>query len=149
MRTYIAVAALLGLALAACDDDDDEFLEPNIVTLNAAMTGAAEVPGPGDADGAGTVQITLNDDTNEVCWDIDVTNLTLPAVAAHIHPGATGVAGPPAVTLTAPDATGGSVGCVNADDDLVDDIIADPSAFYVNVHTSDFTDGAVRGQLSN
>ena len=148
MRTYMTVAALLGLALLGCDDDDDPN-GPDLVTLTATMTGAAEVPGPGDTDGAGTVEITLDDDTNEVCWEIAVTNLTLPAVAAHIHPGATGVAGPPLVTLTPPDATGAATGCVDATDEDVDDIIANPGAFYVNVHTSDFTDGAIRGQLTN
>ena len=148
MRTYMAVAALLGVALLGCNDDDD-INGPDLVTLTAAMTGAAEVPGPGDTDGAGTVEITLDDDTNEVCWEIDVTSLTLPAVAAHIHPGATGVAGPPAVNLTAPDATGSATGCVDATDEVVDDIIANPSAFYVNVHTTDFPDGAIRGQLTN
>jgi hypothetical protein len=44
--------------------------------------------------------ITLNDDTNEVCWQISVSNITLPAIAAHIHPGATGVAGNPLVSLS-------------------------------------------------
>ena len=146
MRTYIAAAALLGAALLGCDDDEDNGAD--IVTLNATMTGAAEVPGPGDTDGAGTAEITLNDDTNQVCWDITASNLVLPAVAAHIHTGATGVAGDPVVTLTAPDATGASNGCVNADDSLVDDIIDNPGSFYVNVHTSDFTGGAIRGQLT-
>ena len=149
MRSYLAVAALLGVALVACDDDDEDFVGPELTTLTATMTGALEVPGPGDADGAGTVEITLDDDSNEVCWDIDVTNLTLPAVAAHIHTGATGVSGDPVVTLTPPDATGGVTGCVDASDDVVDDIIANPSGFYVNVHTSDFTDGAIRGQLAD
>ena len=149
MRSYLVVAALIGVTLLGCDDDDDEPTGPELVTLNATLTGAAEVPGPGDTDGAGTVEITLDDDTNEVCWEIDVSNITLPATAAHIHPGATGVAGPPAVTLSAPDANGVASGCVGADDALVDDIIASPSDFYVNVHTSDFQDGAIRGQLTD
>lgn len=148
MRTNAVVAALIGAMLLGCDDDDDPA-GPELVTLNAAMTGAAEVPGPGDTDGAGTAEITLEDDGNEVCWDLSVSNLTLPATAAHIHAGATGAAGDPVVTLSAPDAAGMATGCVDADDSIVDDIIANPGGFYVNVHTSDFAAGAVRGQLTN
>jgi hypothetical protein len=147
MRAYKAVAALIGVTLLGCDDDDPAG--PDLVTLHATMTGAAEFPGPGDTDGTGTAEITLNDDTNEVCWVITVANITLPAIAAHIHPGAAGTAGNPVVSLTAPDATGGVTGCVDSDDATVDAIIANPSAFYVNVHTTDFTGGAVRGQLTN
>jgi hypothetical protein len=147
MRRYTAVAALVGLALVGCGDDETN--PADVVTLNAIMTGAAEIPGPGDADAAGTAVITLNDDSNEVCWQISVTNITLPAIAAHIHPGATGVAGNPLVSLSAPDAGGASSGCVDADDSVVDDIIANPGQFYVNVHTTDFTGGALRGQLTN
>ena len=123
MRSYIAVAALLGLTLVGCDDDETD--PGDLVTLNATMTGAAEIPGPGDTDAAGTAVITLNDDSNEVCWQISVTNITLPAIAAHIHPGATGVAGNPLVSLTAPDATGASSGCVDADDSVVCHVLLD------------------------
>lgn len=147
MRSYVVVAALIGVTLLGCDDDDPTG--PDLVTLDATLTGAAEVPGPGDTDGSGTAEITLNDDDNEVCWDISVTDITLPATAAHIHIGASGVSGNPVVTLTAPGASGTASGCVPASDDLVDDIIANPSGYYVNVHNTDFTDGAIRGQLSN
>lgn len=146
MRGYLVAAALIGATLTGCDDDDP--LGTDTETLSATLTGAAEVPGPGDPDGSGTAEITLDDDDNEVCWDIDVTNITLPATAAHIHIGAAGVAGGIEVTLSAPDASGNATGCVDAADALVDDIIATPGAFYVNVHTSDFPDGAVRGQLT-
>ena len=147
MSKYLVAAALIGATLSGCDDDDP--LGPDIETLNATLTGTAEAPGPGDPDGSGTAEITLNDDDNEVCWDIDVTNITLPATAAHIHVGAAGVPGGIVVTLSAPDASGNATGCTDAADALVDDLIANPGGYYVNVHTSDFLDGAVRGQLSD
>ncbi|HSH44744.1 MAG TPA: CHRD domain-containing protein [Longimicrobiales bacterium] len=146
MRRYLFAAALIGVAFTACDDDDPLGLD-DTETLNATLTGDTEVPGPGDDDGSGTAEIVLDDDDNEVCWDIQVEDITLPASAAHIHEGAAGVAGPIVVTLSAPDADGNAEGCVDASDDLIDDIIDDPEDYYVNVHTSDFPDGAVRGQL--
>src|ERR1700704_5337582 len=67
----------------------------------ANLTGAAEVPGPGDNNGSGTVQVTLNSDKNEVCYDLTLTKLD-DATAAHIHEGAVGKDGPVKVGLDAP-----------------------------------------------
>jgi hypothetical protein len=112
------------------------------------MTGAAEVPGPGDPDGSGTATIILNSGTNEVCWEITVSGITLPATAAHIHVAPVGVAGPVVVALSPPDATGFSSGCRSADSALIKTIRKNPELYYVNVHTSDYPGGAIRGQLS-
>ena len=38
--------------------------------FTTTLTGAAEVPGPGDPDGSGTAKITLNYGQGEVCWEI-------------------------------------------------------------------------------
>ena len=107
------------------------------------------MPGPGDPNGSGSAAIRLNHGQGQVCFRLSVSNLTLPATAAHIHRGVAGQANPPLVTLTAPDATGSSSGCVSASRELVKEILKNPSGFYVNVHTSDFSDGAVRGQLTS
>ena len=114
--------------------------------LTATLTGAAEVPGPGDADGGGSAVITLNQGQNEVCFELTVSNIAA-ATLAHIHTGAAGVAGPVAVTLT-PPTEGSSKGCVSAGADLIKNIRQNPQDFYINVHNADFPDGAVRGQLS-
>ncbi|HEX9697286.1 MAG TPA: CHRD domain-containing protein [Actinomycetota bacterium] len=114
----------------------------------AELNGANEVPGPGDADGTGTAIVTLNKGRGEVCWQLNVSNITLPAAAAHIHRGEAGVPGPVVVTLSAPAADGEAIGCTSADKSLIDAIRLNPSDYYVNVHTSDFPAGAVRGQLT-
>jgi hypothetical protein len=111
------------------------------------LTGAAEVPGPGDPDGSGTAIITINRGTGEVCWRISVTGITLPATAAHIHEAPVGVAGDVLVTLSPPDATGVSSGCTSVSREIAKDIAKEPAEYYVNVHTTDFPAGALRGQL--
>jgi len=144
IRTFgvASVVALLSLVLAA-----------NVFAggrpLTADMTGPQEVPVSGDSDGTGVARLTLNQGQGEVCWFISVENITLPASAAHIHPGAAGVANPPIVTLGAPGEDGTSAGCVDGvDKALIKDIRQNPSDYYVNVHNADFPGGAVRGQLS-
>jgi CHRD domain-containing protein len=52
------------------------------------------------------------------------------------------------VPLTAPDASGKASGCVNVARTLVRAILANPGNYYVNVHTTDFPNGAVRGTLT-
>ena len=114
-------------------------------SYNTALVGQQEVPGPGDPDGTGTAKITADATTNQVCYDLTVQNISRPT-AAHIHKGARGVAGPPVVTLEAP--TSGAISkCMGVDKAIAAGIIADPSSYYVNVHTADYPDGAVRGQL--
>jgi glucose/arabinose dehydrogenase len=116
--------------------------------FTTTLTGAAEVPGPGDPDGSGTATVTLNPDGEEVCWEIQVSDITLPATAAHIHEAPVGVAGPVVVTLSAPDANGVASGCTTVASAEIMEILEHPEEYYVNVHTSDYPAGAVRGQLS-
>lgn len=112
----------------------------------AFMDGAQEVP-PADPDGTGVARIEINSGTGTVCWTIDVSNIELPATAAHIHRGAAGVNGPVEVTLSPPDGTGHAEGCTTASKALLKEIKKNSSAFYVNVHNEPFPGGAVRGQL--
>ena len=79
----LTLAVLTFAHLAAADE----------MKVKATLTGAAEVPGPGDTDGGGTVQVTLNPDKGEVCYEMSVTKID-EATAAHIHEGATGKDGP-------------------------------------------------------
>ena len=65
---------------------------------------------------------------------------------AHIHSGRRGVAGPPVVTLqrAGPNRFDS---CTRVSRALARDLGANPRAFYVNVHSQAFPDGAIRGQL--
>ncbi len=82
--------------------------------LQATLTGAAEVNG-GDPDGSGMAEIRLKPGKNQVCFRIEVKDITLPAAAAHIHVGNAGANGPVVVDFKAPpDAKGRTKGCVAA-----------------------------------
>ena len=70
--------------------------------LETTMTGAAERPGPGDPDGSGAAKFTLNQGQGEICYQLSVSGITLPATAAHIHVAPPSDPGPVVVPLNAP-----------------------------------------------
>ncbi len=118
----------------------------------ATMSGSVEVP-TGDPDGTGTAEIRLDPTTSLVCFQIDVANVDFPILAAHIHRAPAGVAGPVVIPLDPPlqqngGNTGESRGCKAADAALIQDIINNPSQYYVNVHNAKYPAGVVRGQLT-
>jgi hypothetical protein len=141
VRFAVAAALLLSLAVAATALGGGR-------PFSGTMTGAAERPGPGDPDGSGTFSFTFNQGEGEVCFWLSVADIALPATGAHIHIAPATDPGPVVIPLTAPDETGTSSGCVSADPSLIKAIRQNPENYYVNVHTSDFGGGAVRGQLS-
>lgn len=114
--------------------------------LSAALAGANGVP-PADLTASGTAHVWLNHGQGTVCYELTTDGLSAPAVGAHIHAAPAGTNGPVVIPLTvAPDGSGS--GCVEeVNRDLIKAIIQNPSAYYVNVHTTAFPGGAIRGQL--
>jgi hypothetical protein len=115
--------------------------------LTAALSGANEVPAA-DPDGTGTGTFRMIRGAALICYQLNVSNITLPATAAHIHIGAAGVNGNIVVPLNAPNASGQATGCATTTRTLVGAILDNPAGYYANVHTTDFPNGAIRGQLS-
>jgi hypothetical protein len=139
MNTRFALLLLLLLSLAPAT----LFAQ----SLSANLAGANEVPGPGDADGTGIAVVTISGTT--VRYTIFVQNIAAPTMA-HIHRGAAGVMGDIVVDFTTPFSSGGGVIGETAavSQSLINEILANPAGFYVNVHNADFPGGAVRGQLT-
>jgi CHRD domain len=109
-------------------------------SLHATLSGKVEVP-KGDPDGGGTAEVKITGTT--VWWEIKALKVgTL--LAAHIHKGHPGVAGPVVVPF---GKTYTSKGCVKAPLATVTAIKRNPSAYYVNVHNAKYPAGALRGQL--
>ena len=105
--------------------------------------------------GSGFFTYTIEGDT--LCYTLEVRDLTMAPFGAHIHPGRRGVAGPVAVGLATPPAATSTVsGCITATEGATGHamsteelaaIAANPKAFYVNVHTTNWPGGEIRGQL--
>jgi hypothetical protein len=117
-------------------------------TLTATLAGVTEGANPGDPDGSGTATIKIDPAAGTACWELSATGI-MPVLQSHIHTGAAGVAGPVLVPLDVDGFEGTSTGCATAQDAAaLQGIIDNPAGFYVNLHTSDFQAGAIRGQLA-
>ena len=152
----LAVALVSGLALlaapAAAAGASTSRTSGKVTRLAATLSGANEVPGPGDPDGRGTAFVRLSGTT--ACYALEWSGIGAPT-AAHIHQGGAGVAGPVVVLFFQPGTNAASLpgtlssvaGCVDVDPALAGRIAASPRDWYVNIHTADFAAGAIRGQL--
>ena len=119
--------------------------------LFAALNGQNEIGedgrrGAGDRNGAGSFSAVI--DGREFCYGLAVRDIEDP-IAAHIHRGGRNVNGPIVVPLTHPRTgdPGHSSNCTTLSQSLIRAIRRRPGRYYVNVHTDDFPNGAVRGQL--
>ena len=122
-----------------------------VFVFQTVMTGAAEVPGPGDPDAIGHATVMIRPAEDSVCWVLSWNRVNGTVVAAHIHgPATSSQAMPPIVTFfqgVPHDGTDTDRGCTTSAA-WADAIAADPGSFYVNVHSApDFGPGAIRGQL--
>jgi hypothetical protein len=142
---FVAALALFGFDSFVRAHSGKATEQDKTHSMKIALSGGAEVPGPGDPDGSGTADLTLNHDKGEVCYDITVKDIQTPT-AAHIHAGAADKSGGVKVGFKKA-ADGTWKGCVSADKALLDDIRKNAGNYYVNVHNQEFPNGAVRGQL--
>ncbi|MEN3972056.1 CHRD domain-containing protein [Sphingomicrobium sp. XHP0235] len=144
MKLIKAIAAGTALtALAACSTVEETVTENVSETYTAYLVGS-EVPGGGDADGYARAEISVSDNLDRICWEIDeVRNVT--PTAAHIHQGVKGATGGPVLELKAED--GMWTGCSEGTEALQNGIEAMPSNYYVQIHSAQYPNGAIRGQL--
>jgi hypothetical protein len=153
-RAGIALAAAAVLAvggsapLAYAGGQHDHHRSHN--HLRASLTGAKEVPGPGDPDGRGTARVSLKGD--RICYKLSWRNIDAPT-AAHIHVGSKKEAGPVVVGLLSVPAPGLGApvhsvrGCADVERSLVVALRRHPRDYYVNIHNVKYPAGAIRGQL--
>jgi CHRD domain len=114
------------------------------VELTARLNAAQETPAPkAAAHGSGLFTATLSG--RSLAWRLTFARLSGRAVAAHIHLGRQGVAGPVAVPLCGP-CVSGAHRTVRVTPKLRAALLA--GAAYVNVHTPKNPGGEIRGQVA-
>lgn len=138
----LVLAALVSLAVGVTLTLTGPTAVAEVPQHRVTLTGAAEVPPPGDGNGRG--QFAWSVDGTRLCYLLSVRRIGT-AAAAHIHRGRAGVAGPVVVELTAPTPT--SAACVTISSTLSTALRTHPRRFYVNVHNVAHPTGAIRSQL--
>ena len=116
-------------------------------SYRATLTPKSEVPTPkAPAKAAGVFSATVKDNGRSatVRWTLTFARLSGKAVAAHIHLGKAGVAGPVVLPLCGPCKTG-----ANGRGTLTHDQaeMLEEGRGYTNVHTAKNQAGEIRGQL--
>ena len=113
-------------------------------TLNARQERPKPKGNVRRATGTFTATVTKSGTTGTIGWRLRFSGLTGRAVAAHIHLGAAGRAGPVAVPLCGPCRNG-----VRGTADLTAAVLRalETGRAYVNIHTARNAPGEIRGQI--
>ena len=162
MKKSIASIAVMALTILSVASMMMRSARADIVTFRAQLLASNEVPPISNADlnAFGNVTVVVDTATNVYFFDWSVNNVAAPSIIlSHIHEAPAGVNGPVRVdsgispTSPIPVVNGGAAfsksGIVPATDaaGITQRLLANPSGFYFNVHSTLNPGGVVRGQL--
>ena len=135
----------------------------NATNFNVALSGANERPTPNDSTTTGTAQLHVNQALTEITFRLDVTDGEdlLGAAGAHFHCGPADGTGPIVVWIagsflpgydgamelrgTVKDENIVNTACGATILELVESML--DGNVYVNVHSTEFPGGVIRGQI--
>lgn len=146
-RTFAIAGGLMAATLlAGCATIEEGAAEAVAETHRATLTGQDIVGGNGDADGYARAELTVSDELNQVCYDVNDMRGLGTITAVMIHRGGAGTNGPMVLNLRQAN-EGGWKNCVARAEWTEDALENNPSNYYFQIHTADYPNGAVRGQL--
>jgi CHRD domain len=139
----VAISALL---LSACGTIEEGVAEAVADTKRATLTGS-DVLGRGDTDGFASAELSISDELDQLCYDLNDIRGLGTVTGAAIYRGAKGRNG--TVVLRLREANeGGWKNCVKRAEWLENSIERNPGAYYIQIATSDYPNGAIRGQFN-
>jgi CHRD domain len=159
-RLALVAATIAVFGVAGCGSSNNPNTPSDTTVFTVQLSALNEVPAVTNAEisARGTAVITVNKAANTIDFNVSLNSFPTNSVltAAHIHPGAAGVAGGVLVatglnTGNAPSLASGSATFsftgVSTSADNITNILANPQNFYFNVHTTANGSGVMRGQL--
>jgi hypothetical protein len=117
--------------------------------FSVQLTGAESVT-PADADGKGSARLDLDPQQGTACYDITWKQLDGMVTAFHLHAARRGSDGPHWIDFFNDQKFPGNHtvrNCVRSTREKIEAVIEYPSAYYLQVHSTAFDKGAIRGQL--
>ena len=122
------------------------------VTLSTPLSGAEQSETiHGDPDGTGFATLTFYPDAEQFCYQVTFANINAePAMLGHIHKAPRGQTQfAPVVQMETTGSLSPQSGCRRMDPINMGDVLAHPTAFYVQFHNLEFPEGVIRGQLGD
>jgi hypothetical protein len=132
------------------------------ISARAILGGGEEAPTQVLTGAVGIADLEINTDARTIAVELRMFNIPTGTTAGHIHVGPKGVSGPVVVDFPIPAGRTGdlnisfTVGAssfraqsaigINTMDDVIQAIIG--GGAYVNIHTSTFPAGEIRGQIA-
>lgn len=158
----IAVAGLSVFFLSSCDQDDDTLLTPDrsryVSNYDFALTNTQQIPA-NTSTGSGRIEGTYDKRSRTYTYKLTWAGLSSAVNGIHIHGlagrGYIAIPGPfPAPAAIAQSASGYSTstsgsysGSFYVDGVAVKESDLLSNKFYVDIHTVNFPNGEIRGQL--
>lgn len=136
---FFTLMVLTGAILLSCKSSTAP--NPNVI-FKATLTGASEAP-PNQSTATGSATLTFNNSTK--IFTVAVTYTGLTAASGHIHKAAVGVAGGVVFPFTSPLSSPVNYTSAALTTDQETDLNA--GLYYVNLHSTAFAGGEIRGQL--
>ena len=160
--TIIAILAAT-ISIAAISLSFNSIQAQEGETFSTSLSGNDEVP-PTQSTSTGLAKFQTDENGTQVSYWLNITGLN-EITGAHIHNGSAGQNGDVVVTLSGPESAQNAENAViSLKGNITNDKLQGPLAgkelselvglmsdgtVYVNVHTGEFKDGAVRGQIAS
>ena len=151
MKHYSTLFIILLLVISCSDDNTTPTPTPTLVKeWNIPMSASFENPAPANRTETGTAHLQLMSD-NSLIYMLTVTGLaaTDALTASHLHVGNVITNGGVILDLNPTFTNGSATGTItNVRTSLIDSLKSDNNEIYINIHSTQFGGGLIRGQLN-
>lgn len=143
----LAFAIAAPVALAGCATVEEAVVEAVADTHRASLNGAEIVSSSGDQDGSAQAEVSVANTLDQICYDINNIRNLGEITSISINRGERRQTGPVVLRLNRAN-EGGWKNCVKRSEWLEDALEWRPGNYYVQISTTEYPSGAIRGQLT-